>query len=378
MDILKFKSGTYIQEYNYKSFNPELINKEWIISQPEINTLLSEANLKLGELNAFAQYVPDIDFFIFMHVVKEATLSSRIEGTQTNIEDAFIKEEDIQPEKRNDWQEVQNYISAMNLSIENLKELPLSNRLLRQAHETLLQAVRGEAKLPGEFRRSQNWIGGASLKDATFVPPNHTKVPELMSDLEKFMNNETIHVADLIRIAIVHYQFETIHPFLDGNGRIGRLLITLYLVGSGVLNKPALYLSDFFERNKILYYDNLMAVRVKNDLTQWIKFFLVGVIETAENSIQTFKKILQLKEQIENDKIITLGKKFPTAKQFLYELFRKPVVDIGEVEKILNIANSTANRLIKDFENLGILTELTGYKRNRIFAFSEYLALFNR
>ncbi len=377
MDISNFISGNSLQQYEYKSFNPSPINLEWIVTQPEINTLLSEANLKLGELNAFSQYVPDVDFFISMHLAKEATLSSRIEGTQTNIEEAFIKLEDINPEKRDDWQEVQNYIQAMNFAIAKLNELPLSTRLLRETHGVLLQGVRGEHKLPGEFRRSQNWIGGASLKDAVFVPPVHTEVPDLMSDIEKFMNNDTIHVPNLIRIAIVHYQFETIHPFLDGNGRIGRLLITLYLVGTRTLLKPALYLSEFFERNKMLYYDNLMNVRQRNNLQQWLKFFLVGVIETASKSIETFKSILKLKEVSEN-KIITLGKRVPTAKQLLYELFKKPVLDGAEVAQLLDVSPATANRLINDMIEMGIVKELTGYKRNRMYSFAEYLALFEK
>lgn len=376
MDISKFISGNYLAQYQYHSFQPTKINLEWIISQPDINTLLEGANLKLGSLDAYSLIVPDVATFIKMHMVKEATKSSRIEGTQTQIEDAVMKERDINPEKKDDWHEVQNYIEAMNFAIAKLDELPLSNRLLRQTHETLLKGVRGKHKQPGEFRKSQNWIGGISLKDAVFIPPVHTEVSELMSDLEKFLNNETIHVPSLIRIAIAHYQFETIHPFLDGNGRLGRLLITLYLVKQKILHRPTLYLSDFFEKHRGLYYDNLMLVRKNNDLTQWIKFFLVAVIETAQSGSNTFRDVLSLREDVEGERIIKLGRKLPLAKELLFYLYKKPVVTALDVEEDLKISKPTSNAILKNFQQIGILKEQTGYKRNRIFIFEEYLRLF--
>jgi len=277
MDLQSFKAGTDKKQYGYNSFSPADVNHDWLVSDAKINNLLSEADRKLGELNAFSQLIPYVDFFIKMHITKEATKSSRIEGTQTSIEDVLQSEKYITPEKRNDWQEVHNYIEAMNFSIEQLHKLPLSNRLLKQTHKKLLQGVRGKHKLPGEFRTSQNWIGGSSLKDAAFIPPHHNDLPDLMADLEKLLNNDELQVPHLIRIAIAHYQFETIHPFLDGNGRLGRLLITLYLVSNKILRKPALYLSDFFERNRSHYYDNLTAVRTKNNLKQWITFFWWGL-----------------------------------------------------------------------------------------------------
>lgn len=378
MDIKDFRAGTYVPQFQYKSFLPEKINKEWIVSDPQVNKLLEEANLKLGELNAFSLIVPDVDLFIRMHIVKEATTSSRIEGTQTHIEDAVLKERDITPEKRGDWYEVQNYISAMNWAIDSLSNLPVSTRLIMQAHKVLLKSVRGKDKLPGEYRTSQNWIGGATLNDAVFIPPHHLDMPELLSDLENFVNNHSINVPHLIKIAIAHYQFETIHPFLDGNGRVGRLLITLYLVANKLLAKPTLYLSDFFEKNRQLYYDNLTTVRTKNDLTQWIKFFLSAVIETSVNGIDTFQNILKLRTEIEDKKIVTLGRKLPLAKKVIDYLYKYPIITLNYLVEEFGISKQTANTIIKDFVNLGILTELTGQKRNRMYLFEEYVNLFKR
>jgi len=299
MNISGYRSGNFTKQFGYKSFNPNPINREWRLDNPEINTLLEEANLRLGELNAFSTFVPDVDVFIKMHIVKEATKSSRIEGTRTRIDEAVLEAKDISPDLKEDWQEVQNYIEAMNYSIKNLERLPLSSRLIKEAHKILLKGVRGTHKMPGEFRTSQNWIGGATIDDAVFVPPHHTLVPDCISDLEKFLNNKEIKVPHLIRIGISHYQFEAIHPFLDGNGRTGRLLITLYLIAQKVLNKPTLYLSDFIEKNRQHYYDNLMAVSLNSKMEQWLKFFLAAIIETSKNAIDTFTSIIVLRDKIE-------------------------------------------------------------------------------
>lgn len=376
MNLSDFKAGSWIQQVEYRSFSPEKINQEWNWSDATLTRLLDEATHKLGELNAFSLSVPNVDVFIQMHVTKEATTSSRIEGTRTELEEALQDEKDLAPEKRDDWQEVHNYISAMTAAVERLQTLPLSTRLLCEAHAILLQGVRGEHKLPGEFRRSQNWIGGGGLKDAFFIPPHYTEVHDLMSDLEKFLHNEMLGVPPLIRIGIAHYQFETIHPFLDGNGRIGRLLITLYLVGIGRLTKPTLYLSDYFEKHKTLYYENLTGVRTGNNLVQWLRFFLVALIETATKGIAAFQKVLALREQVEGGKILTLGKKILRAKSLVTLLYRLPVLDAATVSSSLHVTPATANSLIGDFVRLGILREATGFRRNRIFVFEDYLSIF--
>jgi len=378
MNINAFKAGSYEQRYEYKSFLPELINKEWILSAPSVLTLLEETNRLLGELNAFSQLIPDVDYFIKMHITKEATTSSRIEGTQTNIEDALIGRADIDPEKRDDWVEVHNYIHAINSAIKKLSRMPLSNRLLRETHAVLLHGVRGKHKQPGEFRVSQNWIG-VSLKDAAFIPPHHEHVPNLMGDLEKFMHNDQIHVPHLIKIALIHYQFETIHPFLDGNGRLGRLLIVLYLVSFRLLHKPALYLSAFFERHKGEYYDQLMAVRTTHKLEPWLRFFLVGMRETTASSIGVFKDILALKERIERQHMPTFHiRRQGNAQVLMRSLYRAPVTTIKAVTELIKAQTNTAAALIEDFVQLGILKELTGQKRNRLFIFDAYVRLFKK
>lgn len=376
--IKDFVSGSLEQQREYKSFLPTLINREWQLSDPKTMALLDEATRLLGELNAFAKLVPDVDFFIAMHITKEATTSSRIEGTRTNMEEALISIEDVDPEKRDDWQEVQNYIKAMRHAIASLQSTPLSTRLLKQAHHDIMQGVRGEHKSPGEFRTSQNWIG-ATLKNAVFVPPHHQRVPVLMSDFEKFIHNEEIYVPHLIKVAILHYQFETIHPFLDGNGRLGRLLIILYLTEFKLLSKPALYLSDFFERNKTDYYDYLTQVRTHNRLLEWIQFFLIGVKETAERSIQTFNDIIELKEGLVEHVLPRFHtRKLENATKLLKELYRQPVVSIKDVTQLLGVSPSTASALIKDFKGYGVLEEVTEAKRNKLFVFKAYFMLFQQ
>lgn len=378
MDMKNYKSGEMVQQYQYKSFMPNKVNHDWVFSNSSILQTLSEADRVLGELNAFSQLIPDVDFFISMHITKEATQSSRIEGTQTNMEDALLEEEDVDPEKRDDWEEVQNYIKAINFSIKKLEDIPLSNRLLKSTHEILMQGVRGKNKLPGEFRVSQNWIG-VSLKHAVFIPPHHDELNDLMSDLELFLHNEEIKVPHLIKIAIAHYQFETIHPFLDGNGRLGRLMIALYFASYKLLHKPALYLSDFFERNKTQYIDHLMAVREADQIEDWILFFLQGVVETAENSIKVFKDILGLKKNVEEKVLPRFStRRQDNAQKFMWYLYQHPLVSIKVVASLLDIKTNTASALVNDFVKYGVLDELTGKQRNRVFVFTEYVSAFDK
>ncbi|PID50150.1 MAG: cell filamentation protein Fic [Proteobacteria bacterium] len=375
IDLQQFKAGTYENGYKYQYFVPSKINDEWHWDNPQLNALIEKAAIKLGELNSFARLVPNIDLFIQLHVTKEAVVSSRIEGTRTKFDEALMPEMEIDPERRDDWHEVKNYIAALNGAIESLENLPISSRLLKQAHKTLLSGVRGKNKSPGDFRTSQNWIG-ASLADATFIPPADHYVEPLMGDLENFLHNDQIHIPALVRIAIAHYQFETIHPFLDGNGRIGRLMITLFLVSEKVLDRPLLYLSGFFERNKGLYYDNLTRIRTHNDMLQWLKYFLVGVEETASEAVQKLSDILRLKTELENHIQNNFGRRAANANALLHFLFKDPIVNVEQVKTTCDVSYRTANELVSTLCEHGILTEITGQNRNRLFAFSAYLAIF--
>lgn len=378
MDIRNFKSGKYENQYEYRAFNPTLISQEWVSADASLNDLLGRADRALGELNAFAQLIPDIDFFIAMYVAKEATQSSRIEGTQTNIEDAFKDVEDLNPEKKDDWSEVQNYIRAINFAIDALEKLPLSNRLLRDTHAILMSGVRGEHKMPGEFRTSQNWIG-VSLKNAVFVPPHQERLAELMDDLEKFLHDKKSRVHPLLKIAIAHYQFETIHPFLDGNGRLGRLMISLFLASEGLLKKPALYLSDYFERNKTGYVDHLMAVREGNHLYDWLIFFLHGIEETARSSAGVFRGILDIKTWIDAEILPRFSIRRQDNAQILMQfLYSRPVLDVKIATELIDGKTNAAAALIADLVEHKVLVEITGQRRNRLFVFQDYIALFRQ
>lgn len=371
----KFKAGNTVNQGTYKSFIAEEINREWTLDDMEVIELLSQADRQLGRLDMYSEHTPNIDLFISMHVLKEATKSSKIEGTKTNIEEALQDREEITDEQRDDWEEVQNYINALNSAIKSLDELPISSRLIKMAHKVLLKGVRGKHKVSGQFRTSQNWIGGATISDATFIPPPHQDVARLMADLENFSHNTEVKLPHLLKIAVLHYQFETIHPFLDGNGRVGRLLITLYLVEKGILKKPILYLSDFFERNRQLYYDNLMKVRLANDIKQWFKFFLVGIIETAKGSIETFDNIMKLQRDVD-DKIQRLGSRARNARVIINQLYLHPLINVQKVVSLTNLSPPTAYKLVSDLEKLEILKEITGAKRGKHYLFDDYIKLF--
>ena len=310
-----------------------------------------------------------------MHVRKEAATSSRIEGTQTGIDEAVLPEKEIKPERRNDWKEVQNYIKAINMAIATLENIPLSMRLLNKTHKILLEGVRGEKRQPGEIRNGPNWIGGSNLQNAFFIPPSSSEVPDLLSDLEKFWHNEKINMPELIKIAISHYQFETIHPYFDGNGRIGRLLITLQLVDYKILDIPTLYISDFFERNKGNYYDSLSIVRQNNNISQWIIFFLLGVIATAEKGTETFKKIIELRK-VYDEKIRSFGSRAERGEKLLLLMFSRPILTVDSISIQLKISYNTANRLIKLFLDSGMVNTYKGRFKTRFFILQQYLDLF--
>lgn len=376
MLIEQFQAGHREPATGYHYFVPNLINQEWTWETPVVNRLLEKASHRLGELNSFSKLVPNIDLFLQLHITKEAVVSSRIEGTQTRMDEALLPVEEINPERRDDWKEVNNYINAINFATKELATLPISSRLIRSTHKLLLDSVRGQHKQPGEFRHSQNWIGGSSPSDAKYTPPVHSLVDALMSDLEKFLNNEDISTPALIRIAIAHYQFESIHPFLDGNGRIGRLLITLFFVKEGILDMPILYLSSYFENNRSLYYDNLDNVRTKNDMLQWVKYFLVGVEYTAKEAVATLQAVIKYKEKTEDFIRATFGRRSSRAILLLHRLFQSPMMTVEQAVKVSGTSYKAANDLVRQMCDAKILDEVTGQSRNRLFTCTSYLNLF--
>lgn len=374
-NIKNFQSGHHEPGYQYQYFVPNPIDFDWVTDDSELAEALENASRSLGELHSYSRFVPSVGLFIRLLVAKESVTSSRIEGTRTNMDEAFLPENEVPQERRNDRLEVLNYTEALNNAIQRLAQLPLSTRLLCEAHQTLMRGVRGEQKNPGEFRTSQNWIG-SSLKSAVFVPPTHELVGGLMGDLENFLHNDRIHVPKLIRIAIAHYQFETIHPFLDGNGRIGRLLITLYLVDQKILDKPLLYLSQFFEQKKDYYYNALTRVRTHHELLEWIKYFLVGVQETADHAVATLDRVLGLKTGIEKEITDSFGRRTPSGYKLLQQLFQTPYIAVNDVCQCCRLSPKAANELVCEFVRHGWLREITGASRNRIFGFLPYMALF--
>lgn len=376
MKLEEYKSGEYIKMNDYEAFIPSKINYNWGWDDTKLDKLLAEANRQIGELNAYSLLIPNVDLYIKMHVKIEANKSSRIEGTRTTVEEDLLDVADINPEKRDDWEEVQNYVKATNYGVERIKEgFPVCARLIREIHKILMQGVRGEHKTPGEFRTSQNWIGGSMPSTAVYVPPPHTEIAECLTDFEKFINNEEIDTPDLIKIAILHYQFESIHPFLDGNGRIGRLLIPLYIQSKGMLDKSCLYISDYIERNKDIYYDMLTRVRTHNDMIGWIKFFLEAVIETSKTAKEKFRKVVELTMKMDK-LLIDLPIKAENAKKVIDALYNEPIINRKKLMEITDIKASTLKDTVNVLLENNIIVETTGYSRNQVFAFQNYIDLF--
>lgn len=377
MNINKFKSGVYRNQDDYKTFLPTLINHQWEWSDPEINTLLEKASSELGSLNAFSDLIPNIDLYISMHIRTEANKSNKIEGTKTSVEEDLLPVEEISPEKRDDYQEVQNYIVAINYGIKRITEdnFPLCNRLIRELHRILLQGVRGEHKTPGEFRKTQNWVGGSKPSNAVYVPPSIIDMGSLLSDFELFINNDDCNVPNIVKIAILHYQFETIHPFLDGNGRIGRLIIPLYLLEKRLLNKPCFYISDYFEQHRTEYYDALNRVRLNNDLGGWIKFFLNAVINTAQSGKSKFKAVTEYVRTVESEALL-LGGRPETVLKVLRSFYDKPILSSKEITASTSLSQGTVDNALRRLYDNGILKEVTGHSRNRIFVLIDYLSIF--
>ncbi|CAH1001441.1 hypothetical protein LEM8419_02344 [Neolewinella maritima] len=371
----KFVSGTYIKQSSYRAFIPAEINRRWSIEEATLQQKLGTADRFLGRLDAFSDLV-NIDLYVRLHVTKEATLSAKIEGTQTSVEEALLSREEVSLERRDDWEEVNNYVLAINRAIGWLGTLPFSSRLIRNTHGILMQGVRGQQKGPGQFRTSQNWIGGRSINSATFVPPPPQEVSRLMGDLEYLANDERNPLPELLKVALLHYQFETIHPFQDGNGRLGRLLIPLYLIGRDILRKPVLYLSAYFEANRTQYYDRLTEVRENNDLLGWFHFFLDGIIETARDGVSTFQRITELERSLPT-KLESLGRRRGGAEQLVRALFGEPIVTVADIKRILGSSHAPAYRLAGDLEQLGILKEYPTASRSKSYVFQEYMDLFN-
>ena len=371
------RAGQYIsQSSGYKAFIPNPLPPNPPINfDIELIKLLSDAERALGRLDGAAEILPNPDLFVGMFVKKEAVLSSQIEGTQASLVDVLEFDADEQIKKGSDVGDVVNYINAMNYGLERLDKLPLSLRLIREIHSVLLQGTRGADKDPGEFRKSQNWIGpsGSTLANASFVPPAVEEMKKAMGDLELYMHDESSNLPHLIKIGLIHCQFETIHPFLDGNGRVGRLLITFYLVQKGILNKPLLYLSYYFKKNRIDYYEWLMQVRLKGRWEDWLKFFLKGVIEVSNSAIEISRKILQL--QSTHKSVVMENNNTQNALKLIDLLYLRPVITINDVVDELGITYPTASTLVKSFEEINILKEKTGQQRNRVYGYTEYIEI---
>ena len=384
MQITKYpdRSGQYIKQLQgYKAFIPEPLppkNPELSIDD-ELQDYLSGADISLGRLDGSIQMLPNPDLFIEMYVKKEAVISSQIEGTQSSLSQLLKKESEVNdPDAPSDVNEVSNYVKAMHRGLELLNDLPVSVRLVKEIHKELLRDVRGQEKNPGELRKSQNWIGseGRDIRHATFVPPPEHEMVKALSDWEKFLHQND-HIPVLVKIGMAHAQFETIHPFLDGNGRVGRLLITLLLCEWDKLQEPVLYLSHFFKQHRQEYYELLQNVRDLGDWESWIKFFVRGVSEVSGQATDTSREIVSLREKHRGLIVEEFGNVAGNGLKVLERLFLKPYITVKQIESLTGVTFSAANNLMGKFENVGVLTEITGQKRNRQYEYSDYLNLFS-
>lgn len=368
------RAGTYVRQLEgYRAFHPApLPPVPPLEPDSAVYRLLSDADRALGRLDGAASILPNPDFFVSMYVRQEAVLSSQIEGTQSTLKDLLLFESQHTSPARSDVDEIVHYVDAMGHGLARLKTLPLSLRLLREVHERLLATGRGSEKQPGEFRRSQNWIGtpGCTLQMATFVPPPPHELMRCLGEFEAFMHAQ--NMPPLLQVALLHAQFETIHPFLDGNGRIGRLLITLFLCERGILHRPLLYLSVYLKRHRQQYYDRLMAIRHDGDWEGWVLFFLQGVIEVSQHANDTAQRILHLREDLRARETSGVGQRV------IDLLFETPVVNIPQIAEALSIAYNTAASAVDAFLAEGDLVEITGQKRNRVYRFEPYLTLFEK
>ena len=372
-------SGQFaMQPEGFRAFIPQNLPPDPQIQiDGTMQQLLSRADRSLCRLDGSAEVLPNVDLFVFMYVRKEAVLSSQIEGTQASLDDVLAAEANIyDPNRPDDTEEILNYIAALNHGLTRLPELPLSLRLIRELHLRLMQGVCGQKAEPGEFRSRQNWIGpkGANLQNATFVPPPPAELPELLAAFERYLHEDD-DLPPLIRLALIHAQFETIHPFLDGNGRIGRLLITFWLCERALLQKPVLYLSHYLKRHRATYYDLLTSIRTEGRWEDWINFFLQGVAEVADEAAQTARKFISMREE-HRQLLVNMRRGSPGALALLESLYQKPVVTVATVAARIGVSGQSANLLTERFVELGLLKEITGQKRNRVFRYEPYLDLF--
>lgn len=380
MAVNALRTGCYVQQpQGFRAFIPKGLPADPPIAMDdEMWTLLSQADRALGRLDGSTEILPNPDLFVFMYVRKEAVLSSQIEGTQASLMDVLeFEAEALKPDHPQDVAEVVNYVAAMNHGLTRLKELPVSLRLIREIHEKLLAGVRGGERSPGEFRHTQNWIGppGCTLATAVYIPPPPHEMQEGLDNLEKFLHDPA-PIPVLVKVGVAHAQFETIHPFLDGNGRVGRLLITFLLCEKGILKRPLLYLSYYFKRNRLEYYDRLQAVRDRGDWEGWLRFFLRGVHEVAQEAAAIARQIVNMREEHRDLLGKRLGRASGKALALLETLYFRPIVSVHSVIGAAQLSFANANALVKHFQDLGLLREITGQKRNRRFSYDPYLNLF--